>query len=224
MVRRAERLLPRLRAGEDTGFTLVELVVAMAIFSIFITVAISSVVGITRASSRVQVTAMSSSQELVVFQRLDRQIRYASSINFPGAGPSGNRYVEFRTPADSAIGKVTLCTQWRFNVLTRSIQSRQWNDVVGSTATNWETELGNVADDGGSTYPFKLKPATNLGSAMQQLVLTLDTGNAAIKGAAISTTFVARNSSLQNSTSPSNADTLTAGVSDTPICTTEPRQ
>jgi hypothetical protein len=51
---------------------------------------------------------------------------------------------------------------------------------------------------------------------MQELVVSIDSGNNAVKGAAVTTTFVARNSSIQ---SISNADSLVDGTSDTPICT-----
>jgi type II secretory pathway pseudopilin PulG len=195
---------------------MIELMIALGIFSIFLAVVLSSVISITRASTRVQVTALSSSAELAVFQRLDHQIRYSDSINFPGIGaPSGDMYIEFRTPAESTTAQITLCTQWRFDLSTRSVQSRKWNDVVGAVPGAWETDLTNVANDGGANYPFQLLPATNNGSTMQQLVLTLDTGNAAVKGAAISSTFVARNSSIQSS---SNTDDLVLGTSDSPIC------
>ena len=75
--------------------------------------------------------------------------------------------------------------------------------------------MTNVANDGGSTYPFNMLPATNNGSAMQELVLTIDAGNTVVKGAAIQSTFVARNTTIQ---SPSNTDDLVNGTSDTPIC------
>jgi type II secretory pathway pseudopilin PulG len=196
---------------------MVELMVALAIFSIFLAVVLSSIISITKASTRVQVTAQSSSAELSVFQRIDREIRYSDSINFPGVGsPSGDMYIEFRTPASSTASGVTLCTQWRYDLASRSLQNRFWND--GSTPTsNWQTDLTNMPNDGGATYPFQLIPATNStsGSTMQELVLTLDTGNTVVKGAAITTTFVARNSSIQ---SPSNTNDVVPGKSDNPIC------
>jgi Tfp pilus assembly protein PilW len=196
---------------------MIELMIALAIFSLFLVVMLSSVISITRASTTVQVTAQSSSAELAVFQRLDHEIRYADSINFPGAGaPSGDMYVEFDTPATATPSLIALCTQWRYDPTARDLQMRTWNNVTGATPGTWQTLLTNVADDGGANYPFELLPATLTGSSAQQLVLTLDTGNSAIAGAAISTTYVARNSSIQ---SASNADVKVAGVSDTPICT-----
>ena len=203
-------------SSDETGFTLVELIVAMAVFAIFLTMLVASVIGITRASSRAQLLTQSSSSVLAVFQNLDRQIRYANAINFPGTGASGARYVEFRTGADSSASGVTTCTQWRFNPTTKTIQSRQWQDVTGAVATAWSTKITTVVDLGGATYPFQMIPAAVNGSAMQQLILSVSSGtDLTTPGAAISTTFVARNSSIQ---SPSNSNVVVAGTSDTPVC------
>jgi len=212
-------MVSRLRArlgSEESGFTLVELLAAMVIFSIFLAILLSSVIGIARATGRAQLLAQSSSAVLVVFQGLDRQIRYANAINFPGTGSSGARYVEFRTGADSSSAGVVTCTQWRFVPSTKLIQSRQWPDVTGAIASAWGTKISTVVDLGGTNYPFKMVPAAIGASAMQQLVLTVSSGTDLVSpGAAISTTFVARNSSIQ---SPSNSNTVVAGTSDTPVC------
>jgi len=207
--------LARSAKSDQQGFTLVELLVSMLVFSIFLTILISSVVGITRASTRVSVIAQTSNGILSVFQSMDRQVRYADSINFPAIVSGGNVYVEFRTPASSTSSGVTTCTQYRYVPTTLSLQLRQWPDVAGTAAPDWINGLTNVANDGGTTYPFKMTPASSGGSLMQQLSLSIDGGVSPIKGAAIATTFVARNSSVA---SPSNAQSVVAGTSDTPVC------
>ena len=203
------------RLGSDEGFSLVELMIAVVIFGIFMTILVTSIVGVTRASTRASVIANTATGALSVFQGMDRQIRYADSINYPGKSAAGISYVEFRTPATSSATGSTLCTQYSFNPTTKVIQSRTWPDAPSATATPWVTGVSNIVDDGGAFYPFRLIAATNAGSQMQQLVLTIDGGNSPIAGAAISTTFVARNSSIK---SPSNASVNTANVSDTPVC------
>lgn len=205
-------------ARRDEGFTLVELMIALGVFAIFLGIALSSILSLTKASTQTQVTARSSSAELALFSRLDHQIRYSDSINFPGDGATtGDTYIEFRTPALSTASGIALCTQWRFDPTAHKIQSRQWNDTTGTNAGNtWDTLLTNVATDPGDDYPFKLIPASSGGSSNQELQITVDSGNASVQGAAIISTFVARNSSL--TTSPSNSDATTPGVSDHPIC------
>jgi prepilin-type N-terminal cleavage/methylation domain-containing protein len=205
------------RGRDDRGFTMIELMIALGIFSIFLTVVMTSIISITKASTRVQVTAQSSSAELAVFQRLDHQIRYADAINFAGVGsPSGDQYVEFDTPATSTSTNIALCTQWRFDPTAHVLQMRTWNNVTGAVPGTWATMLTNVATDAGPNYPFQMLPATTSGASNQDLKVSIDSGNSSVQGAAITTTFVARNSSIQ---SASNADDNGDGVSDHPICT-----
>lgn len=214
MVERART--PSAAGPDDAGFTLVEMIVAMAVFLVFLAIITSSVISITAASSRAQLIARTSNGVLVVFQNLDRQIRYADSINFPGAGATaGSRYVEFRIAAGSAPSSVATCVQWRYWPATKSIQSRQWPES-GTPSPNWATKVTNVIDTGAATYPFQLMSATT-SSATQRLVLSISSGTVSLtSGASISSTFVARNSSIL---SPSNSNTKVAGVSDTPVCT-----
>jgi prepilin-type N-terminal cleavage/methylation domain-containing protein len=185
----------------DTGFTLIEMIIAMFVFSIFLAIVVSSIYGLTTAATRIQVNAVSSNQELVVFQRLDRQIRYADGINPQGTGSSGDVYFEFRTPSDSTPNNLTMCTQWRYDPKVGTIASRQWQDGNFGSQTVWNVQLTNVYNDGGATYPFNFIPATSTDQSLEQLVVTLDSGNTRIKGNAISSNFVARNSVA----SPTNA-------------------
>lgn len=214
----AHRVLKRLRArlgATESGFSLMELVVAMGIFTIFVAMFMTAVINLTQGATRAQLTAEASSGVLTVFQNLDRQVRYADAINFPGDA-GGATYIEFRTPASSAPTEVTTCTQYRFLPTEGRIESRSWPDVAGATPTAWSTKLTTVIDKPGANYPFKLIPATSTGSARQQLELRLEAGNESMDaGAAISTTFVARNS---GTTSPSNSDSNGDGQSDAPVC------
>jgi prepilin-type N-terminal cleavage/methylation domain-containing protein len=180
----------------SSGFTIIELMVAMMIFSIFLAIITTSVLALTRSSSRIQVAAVSTNQELAVFQRFDRAIRYADGINGQGTGTSGDTYIEFRTPSDSTPSGLTMCTQWRYDPIAATVASRTWKDGTFSSATLWNVQLNNVANDGGANYPFKYIAPDSNGRSLEEMSLTLDAGNTVVKGAAISTTFVARNSAV----------------------------
>lgn len=182
------------RRDAQAGVTLVELMVTMFVFTIFLGIVLSSLIGLTKASTQAQTVARSSTGVLDIFQKFDRAIRYADVINPPGDTING-RYVEFRVPA-AAAGSPATCTQWRYVPLKNIIQSRQWKDGAASPSIPFNTKLSYVFDDG-ADYPFILTPAGG-GSDMQQLTLTVDAGNAAQKGALISTKFVARNSTVKS--------------------------
>jgi prepilin-type N-terminal cleavage/methylation domain-containing protein len=208
----------RSRMSSDSGFTLLELIVAVLVFSIFTGMILATVIALAKGATRAQVVSESTAGVLVVFGQLDRQARYADSINYPGVGAgSDSRYIEFRTPGSSLQSGVPLCTQWRFTPSLGRIEQRQWNDLVGSVKTPWTTKLNYVIDQGGVDYPFGMSPAgVAVGSAQQQLVVRIKAGNDALNsGAEITTTYVARNSSFN---SQSNSDTSGDKVSVTPVC------
>ncbi|MEO7015158.1 MAG: type II secretion system protein [Leifsonia sp.] len=202
--------------GHDDGYTLFELIVAMGIFSVFLSILVASVVSITHASTSVQAVSGSTNGALIAFQALDREIRYADAINFPGTGTDGGRYVEFRTPAEDTVGRQTICTQWIYDPVAQLIKQRSWVDASGAKIPAWHTELSNVVNQGTGTYPFQMLPASVGGSPVQQLVITLQAGAPPLKASTtVVTNFAARNSSIS---SPSNTDVLMPNVSDSPVC------
>ena len=210
--------IPRRRDEREDGLTLIELLVSMGIFTIVIAVFMAGVVSMTRSTTHSQEVTDAGNAVRRAFQTMDKQIRYASAINFPGVAPvSGNHYVEFRTESQPN-GLAPLCTQWRLNVATKELQSRTWRDP-GTTRTAWVTMATNVRNKltaPGSQPPFVLKPAGgNL--VRQQLAVTVVSGRGTSPiGADTSTVFVARNSSKN---SLSNADLVApVGVSDFPVC------
>ena len=210
------RLRARL-ARDESGMTLVELIVAVSIFAVFMSMLVATVIAFNRGATRIQLTTQSTSGALAVFETFDRQVRYANAINFPGtgSGSSGAVYVEWRTPAGSASDGVVTCTQWRYLPTERRLETREWKDVAGATLSQWTTKLSNV-NPGGTGYPFELIAASATGSSSQRLTLTLDVGSEQLAaGGAITSTYVAGNSSLQ---SPSNADADGDGNSDSPVC------
>jgi len=208
-------------AGDDAGITLIEVLTAMVIFSVVVAISFSGMVIMTRNTVRSQQTTASADDLRLVFQRLDRQVRYAESINYPGVGPSGARYVEFRTGATVSKTGVAVCSQWRYVPSTKVLQRRQWNDGAGATPGAWQTVIKNVADDAtatATTYPFAVSKADGT-HPHQVLTLRVVASRSTVPAPAADTqtALVARNSTER---SLSNADNNGDGASDTPICTT----
>ncbi len=198
----------------DSGFTLIELLVALAVFSIFIAVAITAVVQVSQTTLTTQSRATSAQADLNAFQNLDREVRYADSVNFPGVSATGSRYVEFRLPAASTVSGLAECYQWRYDPVNKVIQRRHWIDQTGVVLPSFTTMVSNVTDLGGTTYPFAMLPASAGGLPLQQLQIRISSGtNSGLTD--ITTSFVAKNTSQS---SPSNADLNGDGVSDTPVC------
>ncbi len=198
--------------------TLVELLVSMAIFTVLITVIMGGVVMMSRSAVRADATVTASDGLRTVFQRLDRQVRYAEAVNFPGVGAGGRQYVEFRVGATvSATGKAT-CTQWRWDPTAGTLDRRSWEDRAGGVVRGFATVVRDAqppVPGDVDPYPFQLLKATN-DNPRQRLVVRLRAGDPQFSRVVEQqTVFVARNSSTNSLT---NSDTVTPGVSDIPVC------
>jgi len=208
------------RAGGDEGYSLIELIVAMLIFTVFAIMLGTTLISFTQSTLKAQQTARTGEQLIVAFGSLDNQIRYAESVNFPGPGATaGNVYVEWLTRAESSPTRHDLCTQWRYVPSTKLIEYRRW-DVGATTAPPWTLQVSNVVATGQPNYPFQLLPADDspTGTLLQQLVVQVSAGSpdlGTVTGTR--TSFVARNSSYMKSTS--NAQTAPgSGISAAPVC------
>ena len=208
------------RLRRDEGLTMVELIVAMLVFTVFAIMLSTTLIAFTRSTLAAQQTGRTGQELIVAFSAIDSQIRYAESINFPGESAAGNVYVEWLTRAESSPTRADLCTQWRFVPSRGVIEYRRWNDGPTATAPEWTVEVSGVVDTGEANYPFQLLPADDSpsGTLLQQLVVQVTAGHedtGAVTGTR--TSFVARNSSFTKSAS--NRQTSPgSGVSATPVC------
>jgi prepilin-type N-terminal cleavage/methylation domain-containing protein len=84
----------RRSAPGDAGVTLVELVVAMTLMSVFGSMFTVAIVQIYRTTSQAEAIADAQTQVTRAFTRIDREIRYATAVSDP-ATPGQYAYVEF---------------------------------------------------------------------------------------------------------------------------------
>lgn len=214
------RSAPRHRASpttRDDGFTLVELTVAMGIFTVLMTLVLVAVVGLARTTARVQNVADASDQLRTAFLTMDRQVRYADAVNFPGTTGTGAAevwWVEAHTSAVAADTQPT-CTQWRFTPSTGVLDQRSWPDG-GPPGPTWRVVASQLLADPDQS-PFTLVVA-DLTYSQQELDVHLRSGRsdtAAGGRSGLDSRFVARNSSAS---SPGNSDADKNKVSDSPTC------
>ncbi|GAB3121872.1 PulJ/GspJ family protein [Glaciibacter psychrotolerans] len=180
----------------ERGMTLIEMVVSMTIFLIFIALVLSTTVTLAQSTTRTQLTAEASNQALSVFGAFDRQVRYADVILPPTKGASGAYYVSYRTPPGLTSGGGATCTQWRYSPTSALLESRTWTEKRTGAMPPYSLKMSQVIPRAGGKSPFELTPIAEGGPTMQSLTVTLKAGNDDLKaGAEMSTTFVARNSS-----------------------------
>lgn len=198
----------------EAGISVIELIVALGIFTFVVAIFMSGVVVMTRNTVRSEVTADAGDDLRTVFQRLDKQVRYADAMNFPGVSGTGSAYVEFRTPATVAASGVETCTQWRWVPSTQRLEVRSWRSSA-ATLPPFVLMAQDVVDDTSvGLYPFEMTPATPQ-HPRQSLTVTLLVEAVQDREVSTGSTFVARNSSVE---SPGNTDTNGDGVSDLPAC------
>ncbi len=229
-----QRLRRRVASGES-GMTLIEMLVAMLIFTIILAIFMSSVVLMTRSTTRAEALANSQSQLDNALLRMDKEIRFASALDQPGSQtettPSAGQdwYFEMLTGSES-----TTCIAWRWHETAAQsgepatvspyigeLQTREWS-TSATTSPAWDTVATNVMIPGGSgtpftfTYPGETSPITAPANQQSQV---LDVDLYDLTGPGITATlsqsevsFVARNTSTSTSTNTSGVYVCNSGV------------
>ena len=210
---RAHRRLPA-----DSGMTLIELLVAMGIFVVLIAVFMSGVVSMTRTTARAQGVSDATTSARKVLDLFDKQVRYSSALNREGFGDSGEYYyVEYLAPAQETGFRY--CAQWRYDPTAHTLAIRTWTDSLIPSPSAWNIIAMNVRN-AASKPPFKVTFASptpvNAGDPpalpREQLTVTLDIGLGTQAGAQVSTTYVARNTSVNTSVNTMNIPQCRSGV------------
>lgn len=211
-------------ADPDGGFSLPELLVAMLILTVVSSVFMAGIIQMSRNTVQSEITVDAADSVRRVFQRLDKEMRYADAVNFPGTSGTGRRYLEFRVPAVAARTGVTTCVQWRWDPATERLESRTWAETAG-TLPAFGTVATDVVlgtdpatpdpNDPPYPYPFGLVPASP-DHPRQAVTFRLQTrADVGVRDIQSQSLFVARNSTVD---SPGNTDTNGDGVSDSPAC------
>lgn len=136
----------RRHAAPDTGFTLVELLVAMMLFTVVLAIVTSGMLVMQRGLRKAQGQSDNLDASRTVIQLLDRQVRYANTITQPGPGATPTTtYIEWQT---GDTNQPQTCTQWRFDSVAGTLGYRTW-PVASPTPTAWtEKAFGVVAVSG----------------------------------------------------------------------------
>lgn len=192
----------------EDGTTMIELVVGMTLMVVFLVIFTASITTMYASANKAESLNNSSGQLNQAFSRLDKEIRYASTLTTPGLGTDSNWYVEFLTTNTGS----PVCTQLRINTGSKQLQQRTWN-VTGSSGsttasglTAWlplaSTVTNGGAAAGATDQPFTFIPA-NPTLTSQQLKIYLVAKVGVSKSATTSytsLTFTAVNTDLNTPT------------------------
>lgn len=184
-----DRLRNTTGIGEDTGITLLELLVTLTIMSVVGATVTAGMVQMYRSTRHTETLTTLTQQAHLAFQRLDREVRYATAIGSPSAVPSGtgHRYVEYA----AGTGGTVRCTQLRLGngALQRRVR-------VGSAPTGaWSTLATGIADGG----RFSVLNASPDGYQHQRLTVVITISVRPVSNSSTRTaefTFTALNTSV----------------------------
>lgn len=190
--------------GDDTGLSLLELVVGLTVMAIFMTMFTAAVSMMYNATSKSEAMGDTASQLNVAFSRLDKSVRYAAAIAPPGTS-DGTWYVEWQTTYTGT----PVCTQLRLDADAGQLQQRTWSldsDGDASGLTSWQPLASGLTltdpDTGSAVQPFSYDGPTGT-MPYEQLTFHLiaaSTGRTGVTTSVSDVTFTAFNSSLTTST------------------------
>nr|BFE84819.1 hypothetical protein GCM10020093_074200 [Planobispora longispora] len=146
-----------LRATGDAGVSLIEILVTMGILGVLMAIFTTGIVQVYRAVGSTESLATAQEQTHVAFQRLDKEVRYASWIGEPGTD-GDYWYVEFygvkaETPPRRRLPeKETLpekeCKQLRLDLDRGVLQLLRWKPgSPPAEGTSGETLASHIATD-----------------------------------------------------------------------------
>jgi len=104
----------------DDGFSLVELMISMALMSIVTIISATGFVQMFRTTALTETAAQTQTSTLLSFSKLDRDVRYAERINAPYTRTNGDFAVDFVMRDDQGVARcVRLTLPAAGGVLTR---------------------------------------------------------------------------------------------------------
>jgi prepilin-type N-terminal cleavage/methylation domain-containing protein len=209
MTRFLQRRARRMRKAE--GFTLVEMLVAMSIFAVLLAVMMSVILSMNSAMVKTKGVGDAAQAGLRASQALDRQLRYADSINAVGRGATNTTdwYISFE--AETGLGaNALMCYQWRVHT-GGLLQQRSWvqtaanTSAVSSTSPAWQTVAVGVVNITSGVTPFTVQAATAAGFTPVLLDLVIQGSGKPVGNAETKLTITARNSNTFSGSSVCNA-------------------
>ncbi|MFC7527376.1 prepilin-type N-terminal cleavage/methylation domain-containing protein [Actinoplanes sp. GCM10030250] len=184
-------LRKRLPGRDDSGVTLIEVMVTTTVMMIVMAIVTTSILDIYRSVNEIDAEAEAQTQITSAFLRLDREIRYARSISDP-ALVDGSWHVEYVVN----LKEVDTCVELRLNTVSRELQRRQWEQNLTPLAPTAWTTLGSHME---SAKPFNVtapdaSPLTGFRYQRLNLKLTATVGkNASASQRVTDVTFTALN-------------------------------
>ena len=131
----------------DQGFTLVELLCAMFLFAVVLTIISGATISMVHSLRKQQGQSDNLDGSRKALELLDHQVRYANAVAVPGTNAAATaQYAEFQLGNTQPVGQPQTCDQWRLDTTTKLMQYRSWPAVAAGVAAT--TTTGSVSGGG----------------------------------------------------------------------------
>jgi prepilin-type N-terminal cleavage/methylation domain-containing protein len=201
---------PPARAGSEAGFTLVEMMVAMAIMGIVVTAFLAILASVQRGLVRETNRSSTMDQVRLAMEAIDREVRSGSLVCVTSTG--SNPYYTFTTYGPNAYLSTSNASWWiQYRVQSQLLQRREYRSSWGS----WRTLASGIVNStptGTTTnvpfYPDTATQYTSTTGATRLLDVTLivksDTSDTSSSNVTLKSSIAIRNqdSSLSCSSVP----------------------
>ena len=176
--------------SEQSGFTLVEVMITTAMLAVIAAVCFSFLLSAQTTEARTQIRTAVNDQNQLAVQQLDQEVRSGNLIYDPlneTAGSAGPACSPATAANDNCVASgyslrvytqangANKCVQWR--VYQTQLQSRSWN-TDGSSVTGWATVANHIgnADASPTVAPFALDGTLSYGGRMLDIHLVVSEG------------------------------------------------
>lgn len=191
--------MTRTEARDDSGVTLIELVVSMTIMAVMMSVFTTAVVQMYQAANKTESMSNAQAELNNVFLRLDRIVRYAAGIS--KMQQYGNRYYIGMLVAEPGNKQRCYALQLTGDPVKR-LQIADWYENARPAEAPWATIANDVLPPT-SGKPFEFVEATptyNFDGLRLDLVAEVGTDKRSNTTANTTVQFTALNTSLASST------------------------
>jgi prepilin-type N-terminal cleavage/methylation domain-containing protein len=187
------------RSGADDGMSLVELMVAMLIFSVVMAVSFSVLASVQRQSSDVQAREDTVGNARLATEQMDRQIRSGNVLYDPQAenyhNPAHPSVVQPSMRVYTQANGTQQCVQWYVDTYTDTLQFRSWSPTwqTDGIVSGWSVVAHYILNDA-STPPFSLQGSTTpYGSRLLDISLLVQAPKAKGNPIQVQTSLSGRN-------------------------------
>ena len=204
---------------DEEGFTLIELLVTMVIMSLVAVMVLVSIINVMTQQNQAASLDSTSSQVGLAFIALDKEIRYAASIDCPygwtaaagdpcaatpadaGSVPSGDYALTFYSAWTIATLGHPQCTELLYDTTKGQLEQRTWDAGSSVSTATACSIIGSGLSNAPSQPVFSVPNATSGSLIRQQVLISLEAGSTATVPAVSSVatvTFTAVNSATAN--------------------------